>query len=101
MFEITADDIAKLNDKDLRTLIGRLCEAELSRQGRPVSAVTWGGDQDAPDDGIDVYVQLPSDTAMEGFIPRAETGLQVKKPDMGRAKILKEMRPKNRIRPVI
>ena len=43
MFEITGDDIAALNDTDLRTLVGRLCEAELRRGGLPVSAVTYGG----------------------------------------------------------
>lgn len=47
MFEITADDIAALNDEDLRTLIARLCEAEMRRLGLPTSAVTWGGDQNA------------------------------------------------------
>jgi hypothetical protein len=31
MFEVTGDDIAALNDEDLRTLVGRLCEAELRR----------------------------------------------------------------------
>jgi len=36
MFEITADDIAALNDGDLRALITRLCEAELkSRAASP------------------------------------------------------------------
>ena len=29
LLEITEDDIKKLNDSDLRTLIGKLCEAEL------------------------------------------------------------------------
>jgi len=31
MFEITREDIAALNDEDLRSLIGLLCEAELRR----------------------------------------------------------------------
>jgi hypothetical protein len=35
------------------------------------------------------------------FIPHPETGFQVKVPDMPPAKILKEMRPKESIRPVI
>jgi hypothetical protein len=39
MFEIVADDIARLNDEDLRTLGGLLCEAELRAHGLPVSAV--------------------------------------------------------------
>ena len=43
MLEITGDDIAALNDEDLRTLIGRLCEAELRARNLTTSAVTWGG----------------------------------------------------------
>jgi len=29
MFEITADDIAKLDDEELRAVVARLCKAEL------------------------------------------------------------------------
>lgn len=73
MFEITRDDIAALDDEDLRTLIGLLCEAELRRLGLPVSAVTWGGNQTAKDGGLDVRVSLPEGTKIEGFIPRGAT----------------------------
>ncbi|MBZ9823209.1 hypothetical protein [Mesorhizobium sp. CA4] len=101
MFEITREDIAALNDEDLRTLIGLLCEAALRRANLPVSAATWGGDQTAKDGGLDVRVALAPGTAIEGFIPRAATGFQVKKPDMPPAEIPKEMRPKGVVRPVI
>ena len=87
MFEITRYDIAALNDEDLRTLIGLLCEAELRRANLPVSAVTCGGDQNAKDGGVDVRVLLPFRTRIEGFIPCAATGFQVKKPDMPPAEI--------------
>ena len=101
MFEITGDDIAALGDEDLRTLIGLLCEAELRRRNLSPSAVTWGGDQNAKDGGLDVRVALPAGTAIGGFIPSAGTGFQVKKPDMPRAAILDEMKPKGTLRPVI
>lgn len=101
MFEITGDDIAALSDVDLRTLIGLLCEADMRRRGQPTSAVTYGGNQDAKDGGLDVRVAMPAGTAVEGFVPKPETGLQVKKPDMPRAEILKEMKPKGVLRPVI
>jgi len=101
MFEISGDDIALLNDTDLRALIGRLCEAELRRQGHPVSHVTWGGSQTAKDGGLDVHVALPPGTSVSGFVPRTETGFQVKKPDMPRAEILGEMKPGGAVRPVI
>lgn len=101
MFEITGKDISELNDTDLRTLIARLCEAELRRSGLPISGVTAGGDQNAPDGGLDVRVSLARHGDRTDFIPRANTGFQVKKPDMPRSEILKEMHPGGIIRPVI
>jgi hypothetical protein len=103
MFEITGDDIAALNDEDLRALVGRLCEAELRRRQLSTAAVTWGGNQTAKDGGLDVRVALPAGTDIDGFIPKADTGFQVKKQDMPRGEILAEMepQPKGEIRPVI
>ena len=101
MLDITGDDIALLNEEDLRTLIGRLCEAELSRRALPLSAVTWGGDQNAIDGGLDVRVELPPRAVIDGFIPRANTGFQVKRTDLPRSNILQEMRPDNHTRPAI
>jgi hypothetical protein len=101
MFEITGDDIAALSDEDLRTLVGRLCEAELRRRGLSTSAATWGGNQTAKDGGLDVRVSLSAGTKIDGFIPKADTGFQVKKPDMPRGEIIEEMKPKGAVRPVI
>lgn len=101
MFDVSADDIALLNDIDLRELVGRLCEAELASMGLSAAAVTWGGNQTAPDGGLDVRVALPRDTLVQGYVPRGSTGFQVKTPDMARAAILTEMRPGGSIRPVI
>jgi hypothetical protein len=101
MFEITPEDIARLDDKNLRAVIARLCEAELRRRGLSTTYVTWGGDQNAADGGIDVRVALPPGSAIDGFVPRAATGFQAKKQDMPRAEILDEMRPKGVIRPSI
>ncbi|NTW00194.1 MAG: hypothetical protein HGA19_02685 [Oscillochloris sp.] len=101
MFDITPDEISQLNDSDLRELIGRLCEAELVSQGHSAAAVTWGGNQTAPDGGFDVRVALPPGGAIEGFIPRHTSGFQVKTPAMPRSAILTEMRPTGKIRPVI
>jgi hypothetical protein len=98
MFEITPDHIALLNDEDLRTLVARLCEAEARRRGFSASSVTWGGNQNATDGGIDVRVTLPSGSVIDGFVPRPATGFQVKKQDMPRAQILEEMRPNGALR---
>lgn len=98
MFEITKEDIQKLNDKDLRELIGKLCEAELRKLHISPVYVTYGGDQDAADGGIDVCVKIDDAYRVNGFIPRNYTGFQVKLPKMSRSAIIKEMRPKNSLR---
>ena len=48
-----------------------------------------------------VRVALTAGTPIGGFIPRSDTGFQVKKPDMPRRAILEEMRPSGVLRPVI
>jgi hypothetical protein len=103
MFEISGDDISLLNDTDLRTLTGLLCEAEMRRRGLPSSAVTYGGSQTAKDGGLDVRVAVPVGPPIEGFVPKPQTGFQVKKQDMPRGDILDEMKPKpaRALRPVI
>ena len=104
MLEITGDHIAALNDVDLRSLIGLLCEAELRKKGLSVSGVTWGGNQTAPDGGLDVRVEIDTPLDINGFIPKSITGFQVKKPDMSASAIIKEMCPPLQngiIRPVI
>ncbi len=98
MLEITPDDVADLNDADLRTLIGPLCESELRSRGLSATAVTWGGHQNAADGGLDVRVALGDSATIEGFVPRPQTGFQVKKSPMPRAAILEEMRPSGVLR---
>ncbi|WP_413379094.1 hypothetical protein [Paenibacillus taichungensis] len=101
MLEITGDEIAQLNDSDLRSLIGLLCEADLSSMQLQTAGVTWGGNQNAKDGGIDVRVDANSLLMNDGFIPRQHTAFQVKKPDMPRSEILLEMRPNKLLRQVI
>ncbi|WED54665.1 hypothetical protein OE059_11470 [Exiguobacterium profundum] len=101
MLEINGKDISELSDSDLRALIGLLCEAELRTYGLPTAGVTWGGHQNAKDGGIDVRVDILSPLHADSFIPKSKTGFQVKKPDMPRADIISEMRPKGKLRQVI
>lgn len=101
MFDVTPDEIALLDDCDLRELVGRLCEAELVSRGLSPVGVTWGGSQTAADGGLDVRVALPFGTPIDGFIPRFSTGFQVKVPDMAKASIQAEMRPHGEVRAVI
>lgn len=101
MFEITGDHIAELGDSDLRSLIGRLCEAEARANNLSVAGITWGGDQRAKDGGVDVRVAVESVGATVGYMLRPNTGFQVKADDMPRGEILKEMKPGGKLRPVI
>lgn len=101
MLEVTEDDVARLDDKELRELVGLLCESELRRRGLSPAAVAYGGDQNAPDGGLDVHVGLPVGAEAGGFIPRATTGFQVKRQEMPPAAITAEMAPKGALRPSI
>lgn len=101
MFEVSETDIGNLTDGDLRTVVARLALAELRAQGAPLSSVTAGGNQDAPDGGLDVRVECPTAPGSADFVPKAATGFQVKKPDMPASAITEEMRPDGILRPVI
>jgi hypothetical protein len=101
IFEVSKDDIVRLSDVELRELVARLCEAELARRGIPKSCVRWSGSQTAPDGGLDVEVRAPEITFKGDFLPTLPCGLQVKKPQMGPAKIGAEMRPEDSLRAVI
>ena len=100
MFEISKDQLRRLNDVELRELVARLCEAELSHAGAPVSAVRWGGAQTTADGGLDIDVQVEDREFQGDFVPRARTGIQVKKSKMPAGKIVKEMSPKGVLRPI-
>ncbi|MGU3660829.1 hypothetical protein [Methylobacterium fujisawaense] len=100
IFEVTPNDIERLNDTDLRTLIGYLAEYEMSRQGLSNSSVTYGGHQNAKDGGIDVRVETASLSSI-GYIPRRNTGFQVKAEDLPAGEIEKEMRPGGQLREAI
>jgi hypothetical protein len=101
MFEVTGDEIQRLDDVQLRTLVARLAIAELDAKGLPTSGVTAGGDQNAADGGLDVRVEVLGGSCSGNFIPRVPLGIQVKKPDMGPAAIEEEMKPKGVLRPVL
>jgi hypothetical protein len=98
MLEITGNDIAALNDEDLRSLVGRLCESELRSRDLSTSSVTWGGNQNAADGGIDVRVRIEDGAPPGGFVPRASIGFQVKKTDFTPGLIIPEMRPSGQLR---
>lgn len=98
LIEITGDDIAELGDADLRDLIGLLCESDYRLHGLSTKGITWGGNQDAPDGGVDVAVRGDQPPPKASFVPKAITIFQVKKPDMTAGEITKEMSPKGILR---
>lgn len=100
IFEVTPDHIERLSDEDLRTLVGRLAEQEAVRAGHSTAGVTYGGHQDASDGGVDVRVDLGA-VPIKGYIPRSQTGYQVKAESMPKGAIAREMRPAGIVRPSI
>ena len=100
MFDIPKDQLLRLSDVDLRELVARLCEAELSRAGAPVSAVRWGGSHTTPDGGLDIEIRVEGQEFAGDFVPRP--GLEFKSKNRGcqRGKIIEEMSPKGNLRPI-
>lgn len=94
MFNVTKDDIKNLNDTDLRILVGKLCEAQLCEIGNDTCCVSYGGNQDEKDNGIDVKVTATKVTDTKNFIPANNVIFQVKKPKMLPSEIKREMRTK-------
>lgn len=101
MFDITGQDISLLSDEDLRTLVGRLCEAELRRLGLSPLCASWGGNQNAVDGGVDVRVTVAESAPLSAAFARSNVVYQVKAEDMQPAKILMEMKPDGTVRPSI
>lgn len=101
LFEVSVQDLGDLSDGDLRELVARLCTAGLAETDLPTTSVIWGGDQRAPDGGIDVRVQLPAGITPPARFPRTATGFQVKATRMGTGEIQREMCPNGLLRPSI
>lgn len=102
LFEVSAQDVAALDDADLRELIARLAQARLAEARLPSTFVSWGGDQRAPDGGIDVRVHFPQGhSPADAIFARATTGIQVKATRMRVTDIRDEMCPHGLLRPSI
>jgi hypothetical protein len=100
LLEVSPDHVEALSDTDLRELLGRLCEAEMVRVGHSTAAVTYGGDQNAADGGIDVRVEADG-SGVTGYVPHDRTGFQAKAEDFLPSAIEGEMRPGGVLRPTI
>ncbi|MBG5919014.1 hypothetical protein [Providencia stuartii] len=91
IFDIEKDELLGLSDVQLEELIARLSEAEVAVHGHSPARVNWSGSINAPDDGIDVHVNIPVAQLTTGFLERPNTILQSKKHSMSRTAITKEM----------
>ncbi|MEZ6029322.1 MAG: hypothetical protein R3C46_06180 [Hyphomonadaceae bacterium] len=101
LLSVGANEIAALSDADLRDLVALLCRFEARTAGFSATCVRAGGNQDAPDGGLDVVVETPAPLPQGGYLARSLGGLQVKKPALGEAGIANEMRPNGVLRPSI
>ena len=101
IFDLEKDDLLRLTDTELEELVARLAEAEVAANGHSPAWVSWSGSINAPDEGIDIHVQLPVDTLNTGFLVRADTILQAKKHSMPKASITNEMATDGQLSPTI
>lgn len=101
MFNITKDQLRQLGEEDLEELVYRLCEAEVRQAGEPASSVKWRGALTAPDEGLDVEVCVENHEFAGDFVPRAQTGFQIKSSRLPANKIAEEMSPEGLLRPAI
>lgn len=100
-FELKPSDISNLSDADLREMVARLCEAELHDQKIQRSCILWGGAQEAADGGLDIRVKSEISLLNPGFVPRKNTGFQIKKSSMGKAACREEMLMRGEVKEVI
>lgn len=101
IFDIEKDDLLRLSDERLEELIARLAEAEVAAHGYSPASVSWSGSIKAPDEGIDIHVQVDTSKLKTGFLSRANTVLQAKKDSMSAKAISKEMLKDGELNPTI
>lgn len=101
IFDIEKDDLLRLSDTLLEELIARLAEAEVAAHGHSPSSVSWSGSIKAPDDGIDIHVQVNVPKLDIGFISRPDTILQSKKDSMPKSAITAEMTKDGKLNPTM
>lgn len=101
IFELEKDDLLRLSDTQLEELVARLAEADVASVGHSPARVHWSGSITAPDEGIDIHVNVPADTLDTGYLARLNTIFQAKKHSMSASNITEEMRPKGKLSPTI
>lgn len=100
IFDLVEEDIMGLSDEMLAALLGRLIEAEAAANRIPLGAITHGGHDNAPDQGIDARVSWSGAPERTDFFPRRTTVFQSKAETMSRKPLTDEMAPGGRPRPI-
>jgi hypothetical protein len=101
VFEIEKDDLLRLSDIQLEELVARLAEADVASVGHSPACVQWSGSITAPDEGIDIRVDVSPGEVTSGFLVRSDTVFQAKKHTMPASSISGEMRTKGMLSPII
>lgn len=101
VFDLEKDELLRLSDAQLEELIARLAEADVAAHGHSPARVNWSGSINAPDEGIDIHVQVPAPKLDTGFLLRADTILQAKKHSMSKSAIAVEMVSDSGLSPAI
>lgn len=99
-FTVTKELVAQANDVLLRTLLEKLLEAETRQRGIPLAAIFVGGNQTAADGGVDGSIEWEGDPEPTGWLPRRANFFQSKAEVIAAARLKKEMRPKDVVRPI-
>lgn len=101
IFEIEKNDLLRLSDTLLEELIARLAEAEVASNRYSPASVSWSGSIKAPDEGIDIHVQVNASEIDTGFLIRPDTILQSKKDHMRKSAISAEMEKNGDLNPIL
>lgn len=99
-FELTKEMVARLDDIQLRVLLGHLLTAEARRYGISEAGIYIGGHQNAADGGVDAVIGWADQPAKTDYLPRQRVYFQSKAESMPPAEVGKEMRPGGKPRPI-
>lgn len=93
-FDVTANDVQRLDDDQLREVLRLLLEAAARQRGISLANVFVGGNQNAADGGVDGRMEWVGDPEPSGWIPCRKSLFQSKAEEMSAKKLEKELAPR-------
>ena len=91
-------DLKELSKENFESLIRLLAESEVAENGGKITDVFGSGHINAPDGGIDVWIQMSNKKFQSEFIPSLDTRIQVKNSEFKTSEIEDEMCPDKELR---